>query len=113
MSKDNKPNKIKLSPWLIYGGILLLFLVINYMVGGSAWNDPKPTSLSKFYTYLDQGQVSKVVYNKTAAEVFLKPEALKGKEHKDVKLDVFKNPNKGPHYTVIIGDKNELFNQKL
>ena len=71
MSKDNKPTKFKVSPWLIYGGILLLFLIINYMFGGASWNDPKPTSLSKFYTYLDNGQVSKVTYNKTAAEVFL------------------------------------------
>lgn len=113
MSKDNKPNRLKVSPWLIYGGILLMFLVINYMFGGASWNDPKPTSLSKFYTYLDNGQVDKVTYNKTAAEVYLKPEALATKEHEKVRKDVFNNTNKGPHYTVVKGDKNELFDQKL
>lgn len=113
MSKDNKPTKIKVSPWLVYGGILLIFLAINFAFGGSAWNDPKPTSLSKFYTYLDKGEVNKVVYNKTTAEVYLKPEALKEKIHEGVREDVFGKPNKGPHYSVVKGDRNELFEAKL
>src|ERR1044071_2599601 len=104
MSKDNKPNKNRISPWLIYGGILLIFVVINFIGGGSTWNDPKSTSLSTFYKYLDSSQVDKVIYNKTAAQVFLKPSALKQKEHEQVREDMFGKPNKGPHYTVIIGD---------
>jgi cell division protease FtsH len=113
MSKDNKPNRVKVSPWLIYGGILLIFLAINFVFGGSTWNDPKPTSLSKFYTYLDKGDVNRVVSNKTVAEVYLKPEALKEKVHEGVRKDVFGGVNKGPHYTVVIGDDNPLFKQKL
>ncbi|MGQ2984615.1 ATP-dependent zinc metalloprotease FtsH [Flavobacterium sp.] len=114
MSKDNKPNKVKVSPWLIYGGILLMFLAINYVVGGSSWSDPKPTSLSTFYKYLDAGQVSKVVYNKTNAEVYIKDEFLKNKEHSKLQQkDMLGNAVKGPHYSVNIGDKNELFNEKL
>ncbi len=113
MSKDNKPNRVKVSPWLIYGGILLIFLAINFVFGGSTWNDPKPTSLSKFYTYLDKGEVNRVVSNKTVAEVYLKPEALKQKVHEGVRKDVFGGVNKGPHYTVVIGDDNPLFKQKL
>lgn len=115
MSKDtnNKPNKFKVSPWLIYGGILLIFLAINFVGGNSAWNDPKSTSISTFYKYLDSGQVDKVLYNNTTAEVYLKPEALKGKEHDDVRNDMFGKPNKGPHYVVEKGEKNELFLEKL
>ncbi|KGO90944.1 ATP-dependent zinc metalloprotease FtsH [Flavobacterium subsaxonicum] len=113
MSKDNKPNKLKVSPWLIYGGILVIFLAINWVAGGSTWNDPKPTSLSNFYKFLDEGQVNKVIYNKTTASVYLKPAALALKENDKVKNDMFGNPNKGPHYTVVIGDKNELFVKKL
>jgi cell division protease FtsH len=112
MSKENK-NKLKVSPWLIYGGILLIFLAINFVAGGSAWHDPKPTSLSNFYSYLDSGQVDKVIYGKTSAEVYLKQDALKTEEHKNVREDLFGKPNKGPHYTVITGDKNEVFTQKL
>ncbi len=114
MSKENKPTKVKISPWLIYGGILLMFLAINYVVGGSSWSDPKPTSLSTFYKYLDAGQVSKVVYNKSTADIYIKEEFLKDKEHSKLqKTDMFGNATKGPQYSVNIGDKNELFVSKL
>jgi len=114
MSNDNKPNKLKISPWIIYGGILVLFLGIQYFVGGSTLKDPKTVSLSNFYKYLDENQVKKVTYNNTTAEVYLKPEALQHKEHQKVQKDMFGNPNtKGPQYSVVIGDKNELFVNKL
>ncbi|MGV3459879.1 MAG: ATP-dependent zinc metalloprotease FtsH [Flavobacterium sp.] len=115
MSKENnnKPNKVRVSPWLIYGGILLIFLVISTVTGGSSWSDPKPTSLAKFYTYLDKGEVQRVVYGSSTAEVYLKESALSEKVHKNVQKDMLGNKNKGPHYTVNIGDKNELFVSKL
>ncbi|MCW4468820.1 ATP-dependent zinc metalloprotease FtsH [Flavobacterium sp. MFBS3-15] len=114
MSKDNKPSKVKVSPWLIYGGILLMFLAINYVVGGSTFSEPKSTSISNFYKYLDAGQVSKVTYNKSTAEVYIKDEFLKNKEHeKTQQTDMFGKKTKGPHYIVNVGDKNELFVQKL
>ncbi|PZR07498.1 MAG: peptidase M41 [Flavobacterium psychrophilum] len=109
MSKDNKPNKVRVSPWVVYGGILLLFLSINFLWGGSNWNDPQQISLAKFYTYLDKGEVSKVAYNKTSAEAFLKPEALKLKEHQKVSKDLLGNKNtKGPHYSFQTGNPEEF-----
>ena len=113
MSNDNKPNKLKISPWFIYGGLLLAFLAFNYFGSGASWNETKPTSLSTFYKFLDENQVKNVTYNKTSADVYLKPEALKLKEHEKVQKDVFGNPNKGPQYTVVIGDKNDVFVKKL
>ncbi|MBE99551.1 ATP-dependent zinc metalloprotease FtsH [Flavobacterium coralii] len=113
MSKDNKPSKTKISPWLIYGGILLIFLAIQLVAGGSAWQDPKSTSLSNFYKYLDSGEVDKVVFNKSTAKVFLKKEALAKPEHEKVpKKDLLNNENSGPHYTLEIGN-GELFQKKL
>ncbi|MFP9114221.1 ATP-dependent zinc metalloprotease FtsH [Flavobacterium sp. RHBU_3] len=113
MSQDNKPNKVKVSPWLIYGGILLMFLGINYFSGAANWSDPSPISISKFYKFLDSGQISKVVYNKSTTDVYLKPEALKLKENEGVRKNIFEKPNKGPHYTVNIGSDNQLFLKKL
>ena len=115
MSKDNKPTKLKINPWFIYGSIILAALAFHYFGGNATtWTDPKPTSLSTFYKYLDENQVQKVAYNKTTAEVYLKPEALKNKEHKDVQNDMLGHPNvKGPQYIVNIGEKNELFVNKL
>ena len=37
MANDNKPNSnnFKVSPWLVYAAILLIFLTINFFTGGS------------------------------------------------------------------------------
>ncbi|GGB79887.1 ATP-dependent zinc metalloprotease FtsH [Flavobacterium suaedae] len=111
--KDNKPNKTKISPWLIYAGIIAVFMAISLASGGSSWTDPKPTSLSKFYNYLDKGEVDKVTFSQSTAKVYLKEDALKNdEEHKDVKKDVFGNQNKGPHYSLEIGN-SELFQKRL
>ncbi|MES2486239.1 MAG: ATP-dependent zinc metalloprotease FtsH, partial [Bacteroidota bacterium] len=113
MSKDNKPNKLKVSPWLIYGGIILAFIAIQYVAGGTTWSNPKPISLSNFYKDLDAGMIDKVVYTNTSAEVYLKAQALKDGKHTDVEKDMLGKPNKGPHYSVVIGAENQLFKQKL
>lgn len=114
MSKDNKPTKIKVSPWFIYGAIILAFIAINYMAGGATWSNPKQLSLSNFYKYLDKGEIRNVVYSNNTADVYLTETALNNKEHKDVRKDMLGNDNKkGPHYTVIIGNQNELFSKKL
>ncbi|RZJ34471.1 MAG: ATP-dependent metallopeptidase FtsH/Yme1/Tma family protein [Flavobacterium sp.] len=115
MAKDNNPNpnKFKISPWLIYGGIILIFLFISFITGGSTFQEPSKTSSSKFNVYLERGDVSKVIiYNKTEAEVYLTPEALRLPEHKAVARDLMNNPNKGPHYTFDIGN-DQIFQQKL
>ena len=115
MAKDNNPNsnKFKVSPWLIYTAILLIFLFISFITGGSSLNEPGQLTSSKFNDYLEKGQIEKViVYNKTEAEVFLNATALKDAAHKKVSKDVFDRPNKGPHYTFDIGN-DQIFQNKL
>ncbi|MFL9839098.1 ATP-dependent zinc metalloprotease FtsH [Flavobacterium sp. ST-75] len=115
MSKDNKPeNKFKVSPWLIYAGIFLMLIAINFVGGGSFLNGPEKLSISKFYEYLDKGEIEKVVTNNSSAKIYLKESALKSDEHKDVQKDIFGNLNtKGPQYSVNKGPKNEIFDKKL
>ena len=111
MAKDNNPNpnKIKINPWLIYGAVALIFIFISFMTGGSSFQEPLKTSTAKFNSYLEKGDIQKViVYNKTEAEVYLSPEALKEKTHKAVSKDLLNRPNKGPHYTLEIGN-DEIF----
>ena len=111
--KNQNPKKIKISPWLIYGIVALIFLVISFMTGGSSFEEPLKTSSSKFNEYLEKGQVGKViVYNKSEAEVYLTPDALKDPTHKAVANDLLNRPNKGPHYTLEIGN-DEIFQNKL
>jgi cell division protease FtsH len=111
--KNPNPNKFKVSPWLIYTAILLIFLFISFVTSGSSLNEPGQLTSSKFNDFLAKGQIEKViVYNKTEAEVFLNAAALKDASHKKVSKDVFDRPNKGPHYTFDIGN-DQIFQNKL
>ncbi|KUJ59823.1 peptidase M41 [Flavobacteriaceae bacterium CRH] len=115
MAKDNNPNpsKFKISPWLIYTAILLVFLFISFATGGSNISEPAQLTSSKFNTLLEKGQIEKViVYNKAEAEVYLTAAALKDKANEKVSKDIFKNENKGPHYTLEIGN-DQIFQTKL
>ena len=115
MAKDNNPNsnKFKVSPWLIYTAILLIFLFISFITNGSSLQEPAQLTSSKFNTFLEKGQIEKViVYNKTEAEVYLNAAALKDAVHKKVAKDVFDRPNKGPHYSFDIGN-DQIFQKKL
>ncbi|MBS7253228.1 ATP-dependent zinc metalloprotease FtsH [Flavobacterium branchiicola] len=115
MAKDNNPNpsKFKISPWLIYTAILLVFLFISFATGGSNLSEPAQLTSSKFNTLLEKGQIEKViVYNKAEAEVYLTAAALKDAANKKVAKDIFERPNKGPHYTLEIGN-DQIFQTKL
>jgi ATP-dependent metalloprotease FtsH len=115
MAKDNNPtpNKFKVSPWLVYTAILLIFLFISFVTGSSSLQEPAQLTSSKFNELLDKGEIEKViVYNKADAEVFLTASALKLTEHKKVAKDIFDSPNKGPHYTFVIGN-DEILQTKL
>ncbi len=115
MAKDNNPNpnKFKISPWLVYGVIVFIFLAISFASGGSSFQDAQKTSSSKFNVFLESGDVSKVnILNKTQAEVYLTPEALKEKQHAAVAKDLLNRPNPGPHYVFDIGN-DEIFQKKL
>lgn len=115
MAKDNNPNsnKFKVSPWLVYTAILLIFLGISFATGGSSFQEPAQLTSSKFNSYLEKGQIEKViVYNKNEAEVYLNAQALSDPEHKKVSKDVLDRPNKGPHYSFDIGN-DQIFQTKL
>lgn len=114
MAKENNPTpKFRISPWLIYAVVILIFLAISFATGGSSFQEPAKTTSSKFNTLLEKGDVDKVIiYNKSEAEVYLTPEALKDKAHKAVANDLLNRPNKGPHYTFEIGN-DEIFQTKL
>lgn len=113
MSDNKKNSKFKLGPWAIYGLIIGTFLLINIFGNGFDFNNPKQTTLSKFYQYLDSNQVQKVVFSNTKASIILKKEALNSKTHAKVKEGTFGKVNeKGPHYIIEIGN-TELFQKTL
>jgi cell division protease FtsH len=112
-NKNPSPNKFKVSPWLVYTGILLIFLFISFATGGSSFQEPAQLTSSRFNNFLEKGQIQKViVYNKSEAEVYLTKAALTDKAHLKVSKDVFDRPNAGPHYTLEIGN-DQIFQTKL
>ena len=109
MSDEKKPNKYKINPLFIYGGLILLFIILNFARNGVDLSDPKPIALSKFYNYLDKDQVAKVEFNSAKAKIYLTKNALKLKDHEKANKDVLGKLNvKGPHYIIDIGDKQEF-----
>jgi len=115
MANDNKPNpnRIKISPWIIYGAIIFILIFISVATGGQSFSEPAKGTTSNFNSYLDQGKIDKVIiYNKTEAEVYLNAEALKDPQFKAVAKDMLNRPNKGPHFVFDIGN-DELFQKKL
>jgi cell division protease FtsH len=115
MAKDNNPNtnKFKVSPWLIYSAILLIFLFISFITGGSSFEEPSQLKSSDIDALLAKGQIENVIiFNKTDAEIYLNATALKDPANKKVAKDVLNRPNKGPHYITKFGDLKS-FQEKL
>lgn len=108
-----KNNKPRYSPWLLYGGILLIIIAIQMVSNSSGFGDARSISLSKFYEILDKGQVQKVVFNRNNAQVYLTEEALKLPENEVVnKPGLMGQLSKGPNYALNVGN-TELFQKKL
>lgn len=102
---QNNNSGFKFSPWMSIVLVLIIFFTISLFTQGLDLSNPAPTTLSKFYQFLDKNQVEKVVFTNTKATVFLKKTALTDKTHDKVKNDVLGKLNtKGPHYFFEIGD---------
>ena len=102
---QNSNSNFKFSPWMSIGLVIVIFLTINLFTTGFDLSNPAPTTLSKFYDYLEKNQVDRVLFNNTKATVYLKKAALTDKAHDKVKNDVLGKLNtKGPHYFFEIGD---------
>jgi cell division protease FtsH len=112
MAKNNKNNstKVKISPWIIYVAVILALVAINF-ASGSSFQETKPTTIAKFYQYLDKGDVDKVVFDKSSAKVFLKKEALESDRFPEVeKQNFLKKENTGPHFVLDIGSQDAFQN---
>lgn len=102
---QNNNSGFKFSPWMSIVLVLTIFFTISLFTKGLDLSNPAPTTLSKFYQFLDKNQVEKVVFTNTKATVFLKKTALTDKAHDKVKNDVLGKLNTvGPHYFFEIGD---------
>ena len=107
------PKKSKFNPWVLYGSIILIILVIQLLTNGSNFGDSRQLSLSKLYEYLEKGYVEKVDFNRSAAKVYLTEEALKLPEFEQLQQkSILGRENTGPQYLTDIGN-SEIFQNKL
>lgn len=116
MAKNNNPNSnnFKISPWLIYAALALVFLFINFITNGSSLPaDPVKLQQPQFNTILEKGQIDKIIiFNKKEAEIYLSVAALKDPANKKIAKNFLEQPNKGPHYKLSLGD-SQIFERKL
>lgn len=114
MANPVKNNKPKYNPWLLYAGIIFIIFAISFSSGGSGLGDSKQITLSKFYEYLEQGEVENVVFTNSTAKVFISEEAQKNnQEHETTtKPSLFGSRGDAPNYTLEIANK-DLFETKL
>ena len=116
MTNDKKPTprKIKISPWWLYGGVIIILFSWNLFRTDLSAGEPVKISSSEFSTFLEKGDINKVVvYDKTQAEIYLTPTALSDVSHKAVQKNAFGKPNtKGPQYVIQIGN-DEVFQNKI
>lgn len=113
MSKNINSNKPKFNPWLLYGSVIVIVIVINFLSNGSGFGDSKQLSLSKFYQYLDSSYVEKVEFNRSVAKIYLTEDALKNSEFENLqKKSILGKENTGPQFLTDTGN-SELFQKKL
>ena len=114
MAKDNKNlnKKPKISPYWIYGIVIVVFLGIQFF-GGSAFQSSKEIKTSDFITYLEDGDVKEVIIisNTKTAKVYLTTEALSQPEHKKAKPTGFIPSGNVPNYTLKFGDLQNFENR--
>ncbi|MDM1354228.1 ATP-dependent zinc metalloprotease FtsH [Myroides marinus] len=115
MSENMKPNqnKSRFNPWVLYGSILVIILVINFLTNGSSFGNSRQLGLSKLYEYVDKGYVEKIDFSRTVAKVYLTPDAQKSKEFESLnKNNILGRENAGPQFLTDIGD-SKIFQEKL
>ena len=86
--KNKKPqNKNSFNQYWIYGGIILLFLLINLFTGSAGGIDSAATTPSKFLEFVKDGDVEKIeIINKREVRVYLTRDA----ELKDIHRNTVK-----------------------
>lgn len=110
--KKSLNKKPKLSPYWIYGLIIAIFLAINIFSGGMGSATGTSTTQDKFFDYLRNGEVEKVlIINRREAQVFLTPEAAASSEHRNsVKPQLLPMSGKAPNYEFQLGDLQNFEN---
>ena len=111
--KDKKPqNKSTFNQYWIYGGIIVLFMLINVFTGSAGYQDATATTPSKFFEFVKDGDVEKIeIVNKREVRVFLTRDAeLKDIHRNTVKTSFITGTSLSPNYKFEFGDLQNFEN---
>jgi len=115
MSNDKKVNnkKPKLSPYWVYGLIIVIFLAINMFTGGMGSSTGSITTPAQFFRYLQDGDIENVqIVNRHEAKIYLTTEAASKEVHKNsIKPQLLPISGKSPNYQFEFGDLQNFENQ--
>jgi cell division protease FtsH len=113
MANEKKTNskKPKFNYYWIYGGIIAIFIAMQFL-GGSGLQDAKTITPSQFFEYAKDNEVAKVeIINRHEANVYLTKEAQEKETHKKSKPSSFiPSSTKLPNYSFEIGDLQNFEN---
>jgi cell division protease FtsH len=117
MAKDNKNpknKKTKMNPYWIYGVIIAVFLSIQLFSGGFGDSSGSKTTPTEFFSYLRNGDVSKVeIINNRIAKVYITKEAQELEVHKKSKpKSLLPSVTALPNYKFEFGDL-KLFQEEI
>ena len=112
MKNKKSQNKNSFNQYWIYGGIILLFLLINLFTGSAGGLDSAATTPSKFLEFVKNGDVEKIeIINKREVRVFLTRDAeLKDIHRNTVKKSFITGTSLSPNYKFEFGDLQNFEN---
>ena len=87
--KNTNSKKPKFNPYWIYGGIIAVFIAMQFL-NGSGFQDTKTITPFEFFEYAENDDIEKVeIVNKHIAKVYLTKEAEAKEIHKKSKPSTF------------------------
>ncbi|MBQ0787209.1 MAG: ATP-dependent zinc metalloprotease FtsH [Oceanihabitans sp.] len=109
--KNTNSKKPKFNYYWIYGGIIAIFIAMQFL-NGSGLQDAKTITPSQFFEYAKDNEVAKVeIINRHEANVYLTKEAQDKEIHKKSKPSSFiPSSTKLPNYSFEIGDLQNFEN---
>ena len=111
MKNKKQQNKNSFNQYWIYGGIIFMFLLMNFFSGTSG-SDTSSTTPSKFFEYVKNGDVETIeIINKRQVKVFLTKDAeLKDAHRNTVSSTLLPLSGRNANYKFEFGDLQNFEN---
>ena len=103
--QPNTPQKKgpKFNIWWVYGLFAIALIVLNFWGKDFTHNTKEETFQNINSKFISKNLVDSMVVYPKSVDVYLKKDSLKNGNHDDL-LKLFKDNEKGPHYTFTIGN---------